>query len=108
MVRINKNSVENPSKEKSAHSQFMCPVSGKIHPVDHIAPDIELKDMQNLFIDDKFIKTEKILGVGGFAAVYLGSYNDEKVALKSFRLSSRSILCYVDINVPSHGHLNPN
>ena len=68
----------------------MCPVSGKIHPVDHIAPDIELKDMQNLFIDDKFIKTEKILGVGGFAAVYLGSYNDEKVALKSFRKGSRT------------------
>ena len=67
----------------------MCPVSGKIHPVDHIAPDIELKDMQNLFIDDKFIKTEKILGVGGFAAVYLGSYNAEKVALKSFRLGSK-------------------
>ena len=84
------NPLEKPPKEKSAHSQFMCPVSGKIHPVDHIAPDIELKDMQNLFIDDKFIKTEKILGVGGFAAVYLGSYNNEKVALKSFRVGSKT------------------
>ena len=49
----------------------MCEKSGKIYPVAYLAPDIELKDMnQELFIHENDLEKQKMLGAGGFAAVF--------------------------------------
>ena len=49
----------------------MCEKTGKIYPVSQLAPDIELKDMnQELFISEKDLEKQKMLGAGGFAAVF--------------------------------------
>ena len=56
-----------------------------------LAPDILLEDIllqqPELKIEQTEIKRDKLLGVGGFAAVYSGKYNMKQIALKTFSSS---------------------
>ena len=72
-------------------NKFKCPVDELYYPVDDVAPDILLNDIllyqPELEVLEKHVKREKLLGVGGFAAVYSGQYNRKQIALKTFSSS---------------------
>ena len=61
------------------------------HPVSEIAPDILLDDVllyqPELEILHHHIRREKLLGVGGFAAVYAAVYKRKQIAIKIFSSS---------------------
>ena len=88
------------SRNSKNESNFTCPTTGQTYPVAFLAPDIELKDMNSeLRIDEKDIEKQKMLGAGGFAAVFKGIYKgDHEVALKTFSSSlDNSVLPYKNL-----------
>ena len=94
------NCIKDSKKDEfDSSSMFNCPITNDEYEVSLLAPDIELKDMdEKLFINFENIKTEKKLGVGGFAAVYKGIYRDEPVACKTFSSNlDSSVLPYKNL-----------
>jgi len=65
-----------------AGGQYVRVVDGKVWNISMFAPDLVLRDLSNLRINDADIIKGRRLGVGSFGEVFEATYHDEQCAVK--------------------------